>query len=57
MKILARTADNFRDMDIDRLMLQGKPKLVFGFLGNSMLTIGNGGIFKQKMKFIKKVIS
>jgi hypothetical protein len=48
--------NTFRDMDIDRLMLQGRPEYVFGYLGNVMLTIGNGGIFKQKMKFINKAI-
>jgi hypothetical protein len=48
--------NKFRDMDIDRLMLQGRPKYVFGFLGKAMLTIGNGGIFKQKMRNINKAI-
>jgi hypothetical protein len=48
--------NTFRDMDIDRLMLQGSPELVFGYLGNVMLTIGNGGIFKQKMRNIPKAI-
>jgi hypothetical protein len=48
--------NTFHNMDIDRLMLQGRPKLVFGYLGNAMLTIGNGGIFKQKMRNINKAI-
>jgi hypothetical protein len=43
------TANNFCDMDIDRLMLQGKPSLVFEYLGNSMMTLGNGGIFRQEI--------